>query len=134
MKRNETEFNGFLFSLPTLIIAIIFSLYPLLKTFIYAFTFTDEKGVIVEFAGLENFYELFTDPAFYQSLFATLKFAVITVIFSILVALFLAILCNEKIKGIPLFRIIFSSSLGMSVSAGASIILFMFHPSLGMIK
>ena len=34
-----------------------------------------------------------------QGIFATFKFAVITVFFSITIALFLAILCNEKIKG-----------------------------------
>ncbi len=58
----KNEKTGLLFSLPSLIIAFIFSIYPLIKTFIYAFSFTDEKGKIVEFAGFENFIELFTDP------------------------------------------------------------------------
>lgn len=128
------EKNGLIFCLPALIIAFVFSIYPLLKTIIYSFTFTNEKGKIVEFAGIENFYELFTDPAFYISILATFKFAIITVIFSIGIALFLAILCNEKIKGIGLFRTIFSSSLGVSISAAASIVLFMFHPSLGVVN
>lgn len=130
----KNEKTGLLFSLPSLIIAFIFSIYPLIKTFIYAFSFTDEKGKIVEFAGFENFIELFTDPSFYLSIFATFKFAVITVFFSITIALFLAILCNEKIKGIGFFRTIFSSSLGVSISASTSIVLFMFHPSLGVIN
>lgn len=130
----KNEKTGLLFSLPSLIIAFIFSIYPLIKTFIYAFSFTDEKGKIVEFAGFENFIELFTDPSFYLSILATFKFAVITVFFSIIIALFLAILCNEKIKGIGFFRTIFSSSLGVSISASASIVLFMFHPSLGVIN
>lgn len=130
----KNEKTGLLFSFPSLIIAFIFSIYPLIKTFIYAFSFTDEKGKIVEFAGFENFIELFTDPSFYLSIFATFKFAVITVFFSITIALFLAILCNEKIKGIGFFRTIFSSSLGVSISASASIVLFMFHPSLGVIN
>lgn len=130
----KNEKTGLLFSLPSLIIAFLFSIYPLIKTFIYAFSFTDEKGKIVELAGFENFIELFTDPSFYLSIFATFKFAIITVFFSITIALFLAILCNEKIKGIGFFRTIFSSSLGVSISASASIVLFMFHPSLGVIN
>ncbi|WP_291259504.1 carbohydrate ABC transporter permease [Fusobacterium sp.] len=128
------ERKGLLFCLPALIMALIFSIYPLIKTIIYSFTFTNEKGKIVEFAGIENFYELFTDPSFYSSLIATFKFATITVVLSILIALFLAIICNEKIKGIGIFRTIFSSSLGVSISAAASIVLFMFHPSLGVIN
>ena len=130
----KNEKSGLLFSLPSLIIAFLFSIYPLIKTFIYAFSFTDEKGKIVEIAGFENFIELFTDPSFYLSILATFKFAIITVFFSITIALFLAILCNEKIKGIGFFRTIFSSSLGVSISASASIVLFMFHPSLGVIN
>lgn len=130
----KNEKSGLLFSLPSLIIAFLFSIYPLIKTFIYAFSFTDEKGKTVEIAGFENFIELFTDPSFYLSILATFKFAIITVFFSITIALFLAILCNEKIKGIGFFRTIFSSSLGVSISASASIVLFMFHPSLGVIN
>lgn len=131
-KKDQT--NGLLFCLPALLIALVFSIYPLIKTIIYSFSFTNEKGKIVAFGGIENFYELFTDPAFYTSLIATFKFAIITVIFSMVIALFLAILCNEKIKGIGIFRTIFSSSLGVSISAAASIVLFMFHPSLGIIN
>ncbi|WP_291255487.1 carbohydrate ABC transporter permease [Fusobacterium sp.] len=134
MKAKIQESRGLFFCLPSLIISLIFSIYPLIKTIIYSFTFTNEKGKIVAFAGVENFYELFTDPAFYSSLIATFKFAVITVIFSIIISLFLAVLCNEKIKGIGVFRTIFSSSLGVSISAAASIVLFMFHPSLGIIN
>ena len=134
MKLKRDENIGILFALPTLIVTFIFSIYPLFKTFIYAFSFTDEKGKIVEYAGLENFYELFTDPAFYSSLIATFKFAIITVTLSIMISLFLAILCNEKIKGIGFFRMVFSSSLGVSISAAASVVLFMFHPSLGIIN
>lgn len=128
------EKSGLLFCLPALIITLIFSIYPLIKTIIYSFSFTNEKGKIVDFAGIENFYELFTDTTFYVSLLATFKFSIITVFFSILISLFLAILCNEHIKGIGIFRVIFSSSMGVSISAAASIVLFMFHPSLGVVN
>lgn len=134
MKLEKNEKFGLLFSMPSLIIAFLFSIYPLIKTIIYSFSFTDEKGKMIAFAGIENFYELFTDPTFYHSIIATFKFAIITVFFSITISLFLAILCNEKIKGIGFFRTIFSSSLGVSISASASIVLFMFHPSLGIVN
>lgn len=49
----------------------------------------------------------------------------------ILVSLFLAVIASEKMKGMGFFRTIFSSTLGVSVAAGATIWLFLFHPSLG---
>lgn len=134
MTKQKNEILGLLFSLPTIIIVILFSIYPLIRTLIYAFSFTDEKEKIVQFAGLENFYELFYDPSFYTSILATLKFSLITVIFSIFLSLLFAILCNEKLKGIPFFRTIFSSSMGVSISAASTIVLFLFHPSIGIIN
>jgi multiple sugar transport system permease protein/sn-glycerol 3-phosphate transport system permease protein len=130
----EREFNGVLFLLPAFIIISIFYIYPLFKTIAYAFFFTGTSGEILEFAGLENFIELFTDVKFYNSLIVTFKFVFYTVIFSILIALLLAIACNEKLKGIPFFRTIFSSTMGVSISAASTIVLFMFHPSVGVIN
>ena len=132
--KKEQNLTGILFSIPSLIILITFYIFPLMKTILYSFSFTDAKGQIVEFAGIENFYELFTDSTFHQSILVTLKFSLITVLFSMIISLFLAIICNEKLKGIKLFRIIFSSSMGVSVSASSSIVLFLFHPSVGLIN
>ncbi|MCX3067747.1 sugar ABC transporter permease [Cetobacterium somerae] len=132
--KKEQNLTGILFSIPSLIILITFYIFPLMKTVLYSFSFTDAKGQIVEFAGIENFYELFTDSTFHQSILVTLKFSLITVLFSMIISLFLAIICNEKLKGIKLFRIIFSSSMGVSVSASSSIVLFLFHPSVGLIN
>ena len=98
------------------------------------FYFTGNSGELIEFAGLENFIELSSDSDFYYSLFVTFKFVFYTTIFSIVVALFLAIICNEKLKGIPIFRTFFSSTMGISVSAASTIVLFMFHPSVGIIN
>ena len=132
--KKEQKLTGILFSIPSLVILITFYIFPLMKTILYSLSFTDAKGQIVEFAGIENFYELFTDSTFHESILVTLKFSFITVLFSMIISLFLAIICNEKLKGIKLFRIIFSSSMGVSVSASSSIILFLFHPSVGLIN
>lgn len=132
--KKEQKLTGILFSIPSLVILIAFYIFPLMKTILYSLSFTDAKGQIVEFAGIENFYELITDSTFHESILVTLKFSFITVLFSMIISLFLAIICNEKLKGIKLFRIIFSSSMGVSVSASSSIVLFLFHPSVGLIN
>lgn len=59
-------------------------------------------------------------------------FVLYTVPVGIILALFLAVIANEKVKGIEFFRVIFSSTLGVSVAAGATIWLFLFHPSIGL--
>ena len=67
MRNRSNEINGRIFFLPALIIALIFYIYPLLKTVIYSFYFTGNSGELMEFAGLENFIELFSDSDFYYS-------------------------------------------------------------------
>ena len=80
--KKEQKLTGILFSAPSLIILVLFYIYPLIKTFVYSLSFTNAKGQIVGFAGIENFYELITDSTFYESILVTLKFSLITVIFS----------------------------------------------------
>jgi multiple sugar transport system permease protein len=62
----------------------------------------------MEFVGLENYRRiLFTDPLFWKSLTNTVMYAAFSVPLSIAGSLALAILLNQKVKGIPLFRTLF---------------------------
>ncbi|HBG49193.1 MAG TPA: sugar ABC transporter permease, partial [Cyanobacteria bacterium UBA9971] len=54
--------------------------------------------------GLENYTGLFNDPVFYQVLWNTLYYALITAIFSIILPLILAVALNGKIKGSEFFK------------------------------
>lgn len=65
MRNRSNEINGRIFFLPALIITLIFYIYPLLKTVMYSFYFTGNSGELIEFAGLENFIELFSDIDFF---------------------------------------------------------------------
>lgn len=120
-----------LFLAPSLILFSLFLFYPLFKTLYYSFHLTNAQGEASVFVGLENYQYLFTDPAFYQSIKSTILFTLYTVPASIAIALFLALLANEKLRGIGVFRVIFSSTMGISVAASAVIWLFLFHPSVG---
>ena len=102
------------------------------RTIYYSFYLTDIHGEANLFVGLENYQYLFSDPAFYQSIKSTLLFVLYTVPTSIIFALFLALIANGKVRGIGLFRVLFSSTMGISVAASAVIWLFLFHPSVGL--
>lgn len=120
--------------LPALIILGIFLFYPMFKTFYYSFFITNPRGDTVLFVGLENYINLFKSESFLKSMKQTFLFVLYTVPTGVLLALFLAVIANERLRGIEFFRVIFSSSLGVSVAAGATIWLFMFHPSIGLLN
>ncbi|MGE7884372.1 carbohydrate ABC transporter permease [Bacillus sp. NPDC094077] len=123
---------GLLFLAPSILLFSIFLFYPLFRTIYYSFYLTDIHGEASLFVGLENYQYLFSDPAFYKSIKSTLLFVLYTVPTSIVLALFLALIANEKVRGIGLFRVLFSSTMGISVAASAVIWLFLFHPSVGL--
>jgi sn-glycerol 3-phosphate transport system permease protein len=129
-----TTLEGIAYLLPSLILFSIFLFYPMLRTMYLSLYVTDHQGNPVQFVGIENFVYLLKDANFLQSTKATLLFVCYTVPTSVVLALCLALMANEKLKGIGLFRTFFSSTMGMSVAASSVIWMFMYNPSIGIIN
>ncbi|RAK18706.1 carbohydrate ABC transporter membrane protein 1 (CUT1 family) [Anoxybacillus vitaminiphilus] len=130
----RTTLEGITYLLPSLILFSIFLFYPMLRTMYLSVYLTDYQGNPVQFVGIENFVYLLKDVNFLQSVKATLLFVCYTVPTSVFLALCLALMANEKLKGIGLFRTCFSSTMGMSVAASSVIWMFMYNPSIGVIN
>lgn len=123
--------SGLLYLSPSIILFGVFLVYPLLRTIYLSFFRTDTQGTPLEFVGVGHYSTLFTSAAFWQSIQATVGFVLLTVPLTILIALGLALLANEKLKGIGMFRTAFSATMGMSVAASSVIWMFMYNPSIG---
>lgn len=93
-------------SAPALLLLTLFLIIPILLTF--ALSFTNARLVSpnpTRFTGLENFLRAFTaDPTFIRSLINTGLFALVVVPVQSGIALALAILVNQKVKGVTAFR------------------------------
>ncbi|GEN32242.1 multiple sugar transport system permease protein/sn-glycerol 3-phosphate transport system permease protein [Cerasibacillus quisquiliarum] len=126
--------SGMVYLLPALVLLGVFLFYPMAKTLYFSFFEVSGGGQVQEFVGLKHYRELLHSTEFIKSMKATLLFVLYTVPAEIIISLFLATIASEKLKGIGFFRTIFSSTLGVSVAAGATIFLFLFHPSLGVLN
>ncbi len=126
--------SGMLYLLPALALLSVFLFYPIIKTFYFSFYDVGGGGIINGSVGLEHYKALFHSEDFRKSMVGTLLFVLYTVPLEIIIPLFLAVIASEKLKGIGFFRTIFSSTLGVSVAAGATIFLFLYHPSLGVLN
>lgn len=133
-QRAKTFTKGMLFLFPSIILFGAFLFYPLFKTMYLSFFLTNARGETTVFVGLQNYIEMFTSPIFHQSMKSTFLFVLYTVPTTIIIALLLAVLANEKLKGIGFFRTIFSSTMGISVAAASVFWLYMFHPSIGFLN
>ncbi|CAK8583130.1 carbohydrate ABC transporter permease [Priestia megaterium] len=133
-KSMPTIIVGLAYLLPSLLLFSVFLFYPMIKTLYLSLFITDTQGNPLNFVGLQNFLYLFTDPNFLQSMKATFLFVLYTVPIGLVIALFLALIANEKLKGIGFFRTMFSSTMGMSVAASSVIWMFMYNPTIGVIN
>ena len=130
-QRKMDLLKGLLFLSPSILLFSIFVFYPMVRTVYLSFFLTNQAGATTLFVGLENYKDIFTSPIFMKSLTSTLLFVLYTVPGTVIISLFFAVIANEKLKGIGFFRMIYSSSMGISVAAASVFWMFLFHPSIG---
>ncbi|HLV10500.1 MAG TPA: sugar ABC transporter permease [Halanaerobiales bacterium] len=106
MQKNRVSSLLF-FILPGCILFGIFTIYPLIKTFILSFY---EWGVRNEnniFVGLGNYIRVFSDSTFRISIVNVFFYALVSVPGQMIIGLLLAYILNQKIKGGKLFRVFY---------------------------
>ncbi|MGL4914211.1 MAG: carbohydrate ABC transporter permease, partial [Romboutsia sp.] len=106
-KKKFKKLIPYLFISPWIIGFIVFTAGPLIFSLILSFfdwSITSDPT----FVGLANYKQMFTsDPQFRKSLFISLKYAAIFVPINLILALFLAMLISQPVKGVKIFRTIF---------------------------
>ncbi len=99
--------QGFFYVLPWLIGFLVLQLYPFITSLCYSFC---DYSIMSEakFIGLDNYIKLFTkDREFWNSMSATLRYTVMTVPGKLVLALIVAILMNQKVRGINFIRTVY---------------------------
>ena len=108
---------GYLFIAPQLIGIVLFVLIPLGLVVWYSLHEWNVLAGTFRFVGDANYQKLVSDPALGEVLTATGIFSAGLVAFNLSLALLLAILVNQKLKGITVFRTIFFSPVVVSLVA-----------------
>jgi len=98
--------SALLFVLPSLVLVIIFSLYPVIESFrlsLYRLILT-LPWLGQKFVGWENYGDLFTDPVALRSLVTTVVFVAVTASFEVALGLGMALVLNAAFRGRGLLR------------------------------
>ena len=123
-----------IYLLPSMLIFLIFTFYPFVKTLVTSFFATTNTGALTQFVDIQNYISLFTDPKYLQDLGNTLLYLVLTVPLTVIISLMLAVLSCSNLPGMGVFRTIFSSTMGISVAAGSVFWNLLFHPTAGLLN
>jgi len=123
--------RAMLFLAPSLAIFITFVFVPLVRTFWLSTYLTNPLGVATVFAGLSQYQRMFTTPEFANSLGRSLLFVAETIPATMLAALILSVLANRRLRGISIFRVIFSITIAVSSATASLMFMYLYHPSIG---
>lgn len=118
---------------PSLIVFGLFVFYPMARTVWLGFFREDPFGGRV-YVGFEQYADVLKSEDFRNSLWVTVKFAVVTVGVGLALGLALANLAHQRLKGITVYRTIFSSTVATSVAVASLIWLVLLNPSIGIVN
>lgn len=130
--RSEARW-GWFFVAPTMIGLIILNFYPIVSTIIQSLYRT--KGLTGStFVGFQNYLTAFQDSTTWQALLNTVKYAIIEVPFSVVIALVLAVFLNRKMIGRSVYRTIFFLPMVCAPAAVAMVWKWLYNQNFGLIN
>jgi multiple sugar transport system permease protein len=113
------------------VLIVAFILVPFVLAFY--FSFTNERllappGRQTQWIGLDNYVRVFQNPRFWTALMNNIVFSLVVVPLQTFFALFLAILVNQKLRGVVVFRTIFFMPITVVMAATAVIWIVLLNP------
>jgi putative chitobiose transport system permease protein len=113
------KYTPYLFLLPAFLVLIVFFFIPFFQTI--GLSFFDYSSSIYHpsFNGIDNYIKLFREPIFYKVMLNTFLYLVIAVPFLVTIPLFIAILINQKIRGVTLYKILIYFPVIVSIVVAA---------------
>ena len=125
---------AYLFVFPTMLGLIVLNFYPFFNTIYQSFCKTGDFGKGHKLVGLLNYKMVLTRAETWQSLWNTIKYAIIEVPFGIVIALLLAVLLNKKIAGRSIYRTIFFLPMVCAPAAVAMVWKWLYNTQFGLLN
>ncbi len=132
-EKNEAIW-AYAFVAPTIIGLIVLNFYPAINTVWQSFCKTGDFGKGNIFIGLANYQKAFADSDIWQSLWNTIKYAIIEVPFGVIIALILAVFLNKKLKGTSFFRTVFFLPMVCAPAAVAMVWKWLYNQQFGLLN
>ena len=133
MYRLSRKITTYMFVLPAVIILLLFKVGPICVSIVGSLYKTGAKN-ISHFVGIQNYINLFQDKIFYTSLNNTILFNLITTPVEVVLAFILALVFNQTLKGIRVFRTIFYLPVCISMVMSTTVWALMMNPYAGLMN
>jgi raffinose/stachyose/melibiose transport system permease protein len=129
----KRQFNAWLFIIPSVVLTLIFGVYPI--TWALKYMFYDYQGFGTPvFIGLDNFARLMRDTQFWDSVSNTFVYAGGKLLVTLPLSLILAVILNRAMRGRQLLRIIYFLPTIISASVMAIVFYVIFNSYNGVVN
>ena len=125
---------GWLFITPTMLGLIILNFYPIFNTVWQSLCKTGDFGRGNTFVGFANYAAVLSASETWQSLWDTIKYALIEVPFGVCIALVLAVFLNKKLPGTSVYRTIFFLPMVCAPAAVAMVWKWLYNQQFGLLN
>ncbi len=132
--RHEETIAGYAFLMPTLVSLLVFVFFPVVFSFYISFLKYDYLSPARPWVGSANYARMLSNERFWQTLANSARYAFMYVPLNMAFALGLALLINNKVKGINAYRMAFFSPVVTSSVAVAMIWGWIFDPAFGLLN
>jgi multiple sugar transport system permease protein len=131
---NSEKKIGILMLIPSIILIVFYVSYPTVMTFYYSLTNYNVVKRVADFIGLTNYISLITDSKLSNSLLRTIIFVSITVLLSMSIGIFMAVLTYECQTGKKIFTTLFSVPLAIPFVIIGVVFKFMLSYDMGIVN
>ncbi|MDY6310944.1 MAG: sugar ABC transporter permease [Cyanobacteriota bacterium] len=113
------KYVPYLFLIPALLVLTVFFFIPFFQTIGLSFFDFSNNLYHPDFSGIKNYIEILHNPVFYKVMLNTIIYLVVAVPVLVIFPLFLAVLINQKIRGITLYKILIYLPVIVSIVVAA---------------
>jgi multiple sugar transport system permease protein len=131
--RRQQALAGYVFVAPAMVIFFVFTLLPVACALYLSFTNYD-VFTRMDWVGASNYSYVFEDEFFWRALRNTLEYTVWMIPLSMAIGLGLAMLLNQKLRGLGVYRTVYYVPVVTSMVAVAMIWIQLFDPLYGVIS
>lgn len=119
--------------LPSLALLSVWTIYPLYRAIQNGHLRCDATGSKCRDAGWRQYLDVFNSDQFQHALTVSLKLVVFTVPIGLVLGIGLAVLADKHLRGIGIFRTLFSSTVATSVAVASLIWFVLLQPQVGVL-
>jgi ABC-type sugar transport system permease subunit len=133
-RRRREALLGYALVLPSLVIFGAFVFYPFAKNIWLGLYRTPPfPGLPKRYAAYDQYARVLTGNEFRDSLETTFLFVAMTVPIGLILGLLMAMLAHQRLRGITIYRTIFSSTVATSIAVASVIFFTLLNPQVGLL-